>query len=322
MALLKSAALAVGVAVAVLAAGAGAGRGVARAAVPYNFTLQPETSTVATVGQTVALDVHIDNVTNMSAFQFKLAYDPTLVTVQSVSQGPLISSSSLQGITCLGPDFSAANDQVTYGCASVSGTPVVGSGIAATVTFITHAQGTAQVTFLSATTADALSDPLCGYNADRSALQNCPWTGATIQIGAPPPGSPTPTPPSSANGGGSRPTPTPQPASTDTPPLPGNSVASGGGPVATTPAGVTVPGAAPVGAAAGAAASPRAGVAAASAGSSASGPATKTGKFGTGPEPRNGDGGMLAGVELLLAAGAGMLGGGIIVRRRLERRRA
>lgn len=307
--------LVAGAVLALAVLGAWRADGRAQAAVPFQFSLQPETTSVTSVGQSVTVDVHIDDVTDLSAFGFRLSYNPSLVTVTGVTEGPLMASGGLQNVTCVGPTFSDASDEATYGCGSLGGSPVQGSGIAATVTFMSHTQGTAQVTFLATSATDALSNPLCGYvDAERSALKDCPWIGATIQIGTPAASggstSPTPTPPSSSNGGGTRSTPTPAVSGVSSEP-PVHSIAGQTGVPATSASSGAANAAATPGS------SPNSGVAGSSTGASRAVSGARAGSFGYGPqEGDRGAGQTATAVELLVVTGVGLLCAGIALRRR------
>lgn len=300
------------------------------AAQPFAFSLAPVTLH-ADPGATVTVDVHISDVSDMSAFGFTLGYDPSVATVEGVTKGPLIESGGLQSIICLGPEISEQKNSAKYGCASLGGTPVSGSGLAATVTFKAQAQGTVQLTFITATVTNALGDPQCGYvDASRSGLQNCTWVGATLQVGTPPSGSdsgPTPTPPSSSNGAVRSSTATPVPTAggaTSTPQAQrvtdqrsGQTVTAVDGRSQTATAG-PVTGTSPNAGQSTGAETPAVGQVA---GAQVAGEgATHAGHFGYGPQDNaRGTGRTWMSAGLLLVVGLGMVGGGAMVERNKAR---
>ncbi len=89
------------------------------------------------------VNVLVDNVTNLAAFQFALAYDPSIIKYVSVEGGSFLGSTGREA-QCLDPKVDSGNPEILhYNCVTL-GPPVSvqgakaganGSGVLATVTF-------------------------------------------------------------------------------------------------------------------------------------------------------------------------------------------
>ncbi len=114
----------------------------------------PASQAVAT-GSTVTVQVMVNNVTNLGAYEFELSFDPAIISYVSVGNGDFLSSTG-RTVSCPSPILTAGS--VRFGCVSQGSSPPApnGSGVLATLTFTATAPGTSPLAFLLAT----LSDPL------------------------------------------------------------------------------------------------------------------------------------------------------------------
>jgi LysM repeat protein len=168
-------------------------------------SLAPASATI-NVGETIAVDIRISNVSNLFGVDVRLSYDATVLEVvdaNSLVPGVQIAPGNFPDIS--GGQGFVAENSVTDGAIGYAMTllspapPVSGSGTLATITFRGKGAGTSAVSFTSV----LLSDP--------SANQiPATWSNGTITVGAAPPtATPIPTQPP--------PTPTPGPSPTPGP---------------------------------------------------------------------------------------------------------
>ncbi len=111
------------------------------------LSVDPPTST-ASIGETFHVNVTITNVSNLFAWQFVMHFDPSVLQVKNVTEGPFLASTG--EIT----DFVlAANNTIGYvitGCLFMPPLPEYGAsgdGILATITFLVDAFGTTSLSF-------------------------------------------------------------------------------------------------------------------------------------------------------------------------------
>jgi hypothetical protein len=85
-------------------------------------------------GETFSVDVMIESVNDLGAFQFDLTYDPACVEATDVTLGPFLGSTG-RSVGEVGPIFGTGI--VTYGAYSLGDTPPGpdGDGVLATITF-------------------------------------------------------------------------------------------------------------------------------------------------------------------------------------------
>jgi hypothetical protein len=110
----------------------------------------------ATVGDSFSVDVDVENVNNLGAYEFTLRYDPAVVSYVSVSNGSFLGSTG-RWVDCVGPILDASAGTIRFGCVTTdSGTPgPSGSGQLAQVVLHADAAGTSPLNLPLA----ALSDP-------------------------------------------------------------------------------------------------------------------------------------------------------------------
>ncbi|MGH9623400.1 MAG: cohesin domain-containing protein, partial [Bryobacteraceae bacterium] len=107
----------------------------------YSISVSPASQDVS-VGQTFAVDVDIDQIQNVGAFQFSLSFDPQILSAQSVTAGPLLPD----GTTF----FPGTIDNNTGSIAQVTGllgalTTGSGQTVLATVQFAALGAGTSPI---------------------------------------------------------------------------------------------------------------------------------------------------------------------------------
>jgi hypothetical protein len=126
---------------------------------PALVFILPASRTV-TVGETFTLDVGISGVTNLGAFEFTLAYNPSVVTPTAATLGPFLGSTGLTNTVPPGAPLISAG-QLTYGAYSYGGTSgPSGSGVLASLTFKARVPGASALHFRTdAVFAPVLADP-------------------------------------------------------------------------------------------------------------------------------------------------------------------
>ncbi len=136
-------------------------------------------------GMNVVINLLVDDVTNVAAYEFELDYYGSTLGFVSVSNGPFLGSTNL-AVTCLPPLLDVG--KVRFGCVTL-GTDAApsGSGLLATVTLSTSCAGTSPLNL----NLVGLSDSLGNARATRSQ-----GGSATVAGGSP---CPTPTPTVRAN---------------------------------------------------------------------------------------------------------------------------
>jgi hypothetical protein len=118
-------------------------------ATPATATLvwiDPATQTVAPA-ETPAIDVRIDNVTDLGSYEWQILYDPAVLNFVGVADAPFLGSTG-RSVFCPAPILDTGS--VRFGCVTS------GSGLLSTVTFSAVAEGTSALSFKFV----SLSDPL------------------------------------------------------------------------------------------------------------------------------------------------------------------
>jgi len=119
-----------------------------------DLVVQPATTTV-NIAQSFFLDVAITNVTDLYAFQFDLGFDPNVVSVTNVSEGPFLPSGGptffIPGIIDNVGGTVAFNADTLE--SAISG--VTGSGVLVTFDFAPVAAGTSQISIFNVILLDS-----------------------------------------------------------------------------------------------------------------------------------------------------------------------
>jgi hypothetical protein len=159
---------------------------------PARVSLAPELSEVG-LGDAFEVDVQVDAVSDLAAYQFTLAFDPAIAQYARLRPGDFLSSTGRTVFT----SERAGEDFVAFAAASRGSTPdapgVSGDGILATVRFQAREVGEGALTVREVTLLDS-------HGAD---LAHTERGGAVVVRGEPTPTPPTgsATPPSPTPGG-------------------------------------------------------------------------------------------------------------------------
>jgi general secretion pathway protein D len=117
-------------------------------------------SQVVSSGGPVSVDLVVDNVVNLAAFQVEVRYDPTLLTFVSATSGVFLGSTG-RSIFC--PPIILNLTSFVFSCASIGSTPPGpdGTGILFHATFqATSNAGLSPLTLLKFDLTDPIADPI------------------------------------------------------------------------------------------------------------------------------------------------------------------
>ncbi|HID87784.1 MAG TPA: hypothetical protein EYP55_10480, partial [Anaerolineae bacterium] len=117
------------------------------------------TSTQAAVGETLTLQVMIDEAVDLGGFEFRLDYDPAVLRADDATLGPFLGSTG-RTTSPLGPEMDNDAGILTFGGLSFGDQPGPdGSGLLAEITFTVVGGGQSAVEFLDAQTTDSDGTP-------------------------------------------------------------------------------------------------------------------------------------------------------------------
>lgn len=111
--------------------------------------------TNVTAGQTFSVDVQIAGVTDLYAFQFDLGFDPTVLSVTSVTEGAFLQGG---GPTLwIDPTIDNLAGTITYAADALNGAAagIGGYGILATISFATLAAGSSNISLYNGILLDS-----------------------------------------------------------------------------------------------------------------------------------------------------------------------
>jgi len=122
-------------------------------------------SQVAETGAQFTVDVVVDKVTNLGAYEFTLAFDPAVVSFVSVANGAFLGSTG-RAVNCLGPFLEAGS--VRFACVTLDSEPggPTGTGLLARVKFSALAAGTSTLDLTKVILADISGTPLPHADTD------------------------------------------------------------------------------------------------------------------------------------------------------------
>jgi len=104
--------------------------------------IEPAHSAVSP-GETFAIEVMIEEASDLGAFQFELAYDPSIVRVKETTLGDFLGSTG-RSVVPLGPQVDERAGKVVFGAISFGGGPGPdGRGTLAIVTLMARGEGSA-----------------------------------------------------------------------------------------------------------------------------------------------------------------------------------
>ncbi|MCW1971026.1 MAG: cohesin domain-containing protein [Anaerolineae bacterium] len=178
------------------------------------LTLAPSSPTV-NVGDSRVLQVFINNVSDLGAFEFILSYNASVVTVTSVDLGPFLGSTGRSPFIAA-KSFDNTTGKVVVGIASLGNAAgAVGSGVAISITFKGGAAvGTSQLTFSGVQITNVAGNTIASTAQNSSIAVQA--SAATSQPTATNPPNPTATPQPTATNP-PNPTATSQPTATNPP---------------------------------------------------------------------------------------------------------
>ncbi len=111
-------------------------------------------------GDTFTVEVVVNHASDLAAFEFKLAYDDTLLTAVSAAPTGYLGGTG-RAVSCPVPILILGS--IDFGCASAGAAPPgpTGSGVVATVTFrAATVKGASALHFAKALLGDPLADPI------------------------------------------------------------------------------------------------------------------------------------------------------------------
>jgi hypothetical protein len=147
-------------------------------------------------GTNFSVDVVVDEVSNLGAYEFTVAFDPNVVALRGISDGPFLGSTG-RTVNCGDPTLGVGSVRLV--CRTLGATPPgpSGSGVLATVRFLALAEGSSTLDLQGVVLTDIVGASIPATEQD-----------GAVDVSA----GPTPTPPPTAT-----PTDTPTPGATPTP---------------------------------------------------------------------------------------------------------
>lgn len=121
-----------------------------------SVSVLPATQTVNLTTE-ATVTINVSDVTNLGSYQFDLSFDPTRITVKSVSDGGFLSSTG-RTTSALGPTIDNTTGKVTFGVFTLGNTPAGpnGNGTLATITFNTVGLGSSPLNISNVSLTDIL----------------------------------------------------------------------------------------------------------------------------------------------------------------------
>lgn len=127
---------------------------------PTKVKIDPPIKRVARNVPTFTLNVVIQDVVNLGAFQFDVTYNPSIVHVTSVSIGAFPGSTG-RTVSPVGPVIDNSAGRVTFGAFTFGTQPGPnGTGVLAIITFAPRAGGTSPIQIQNLQVADIASNPI------------------------------------------------------------------------------------------------------------------------------------------------------------------
>jgi hypothetical protein len=118
----------------------------------------------ATVGESLSVDVYVQNVIDLGGYSFVIDWDPGVLAFTGVSNGSFLGSTG-RTVTCLPPVVLLSS--VSFSCTTL-GLPAgpSGSDVIATLDFSAVGEGDSPVAFSAAGASDSLGLPMAPVTAD------------------------------------------------------------------------------------------------------------------------------------------------------------
>ena len=109
----------------------------------------------------VIVEIRVDDVVDLGAYEFEIRYEPSVLSFASVENGLFLSSTG-RSVVCQVPQLDQALGMIRHGCNTVGPPPPFGpsgSGLLATVSFLTSCAGTSELTLALVNMTDATITP-------------------------------------------------------------------------------------------------------------------------------------------------------------------
>jgi len=122
-------------------------------------------ASVTTGGSAFDVEIRLEGVTNLGAYEWQLRFDPAVVQFVEAANGPFLASSG-RTASCLGPvlppTFGLEPGYVRFGCVTLSLEPPGpdGGGLLSTVTFEPVADGAPDIEFFCAGLANPFGEDI------------------------------------------------------------------------------------------------------------------------------------------------------------------
>ena len=113
-------------------------------------------------GGSFEVRVEVEGVTDLAAFELKLAFDPSFLIYEGVEPGPLLGSTG-RSVGCLDPDFfTLQRDIFFFACSTVGPEPLgpSGAGVLATVRFRPGERGPSPLDLSSVKLTNTMGQPV------------------------------------------------------------------------------------------------------------------------------------------------------------------
>jgi len=128
--------------------------------------ISPASKRIALSGGTFTVDIVAEDITNLAAYQVELTYNPTIVHVTAVTQGPFLGSTG-RTVSPVSPNIDNNAGRVVFGAFTFGTQPGVnGTGVLATITFQPRARGTSPLHLQNVQVADPNSSLLSATTED------------------------------------------------------------------------------------------------------------------------------------------------------------
>jgi hypothetical protein len=113
-------------------------------------------------GGTFEVRVEVEGVTDLAAFELKLAFDPVVLAYEAVEAGPFLGSTG-RSVSCLGPEFfTPQRDIFSFACSSLGPEPAgpSGAGVLMTVRFRPAGRGPSPLQLSGVKLTDSRGQPI------------------------------------------------------------------------------------------------------------------------------------------------------------------
>jgi len=117
------------------------------------------------LGESLEVDVAVEDATNIAAFEFRVKYDPAVLKLDGITKTDFLTSTG-RSVTCppLIDEAAKMTKDAWFGCATTNksaGAPVSGSGVLAHVSFTAVGPGLTYLTFVKLELADDWGGDCC-----------------------------------------------------------------------------------------------------------------------------------------------------------------